>query len=543
MTRLLALLALFGFLAAPSAVRAADAKAAGPTFMLRVQSINDMLDNGEYIAGLVGQEDAAKQLLGFARALGGDKKVLEGVDMSKPFAVYAYLADEITKSEAVAMLPIGDKDAFMGLLKGRLGLEVTDEKGGLYSVESPNNSGTIFFRFENGYVYGTYLNKDNVAVAKLPKPADVIGKDYGVLSLSFRVDRLPDEMKKFAMGAVETALAEAKNQPVPNETPAIKAIKEKSIDSLAAAVKSVLYDGEEVTLKIDVNPKKDELALEMAMTAKKGSTLAKEMQDIKARKSVAFGALSTKDTAFLMGGNMALPASIKTLLGPAIDDLVKLGLKEVPADAIGVVEPVLKGILPTLKAGDLDGGFALIGPTTDGKYTGLSVGKVANGKDFEKSIKEAVGKLPAEYKDLFKLDAETVDGVTYHMIKVQDKLDEKTRKTFGDSDVWLAFRDDAAMAAFGPQAKDVLKAALKSSPKADSVMKMELSVARLIPAAEVANEKTAKQAAKKVFGNDLTGDTFTLSFDAGDSIRMRAALKGKVIKFGMLMSEMGKMEN
>ena len=51
--------------------------------------------------------------------------------------------------------------------------------------------GTIYFRFANGYVYGTYLSKENITVAKLAKPADVVGKGESVLELSFRIDRLP----------------------------------------------------------------------------------------------------------------------------------------------------------------------------------------------------------------------------------------------------------------------------------------------------------------------------------------------------------------
>jgi len=540
MTRILALLALFGFLAAPAPTRAADATATGPTFMLRLQSVNQFLDNGEYIAGLVGQEEMAKQLLGFARALGGEKKILEGVDMSKPFVVYANLAPEITNSEFVAMFPIGDKDAFLGLLKGRLSLDVRDEKNGLYSVESPNNAGTIYFRFANDYVYGTYLNKDNIAVAKLPKPADVIGKDIGVLSLSFRVDRLPDEMKKFALGTIETGLAKGKEEKIPNETPAIRNLSNQAIDSLSAGMKAILDDGEEVTLKIDIDPKKDELALEIGMTAKKGSSLAKDMLGWKTRKSVAFGSLISKDNAVIIAGNLTLPESIKKLLGPAIDDLVKLGLKEAPADAIGVLEPLIKGVVPTLKAGDFDGGTALLGPNADNKYTGLTVGKVANGKELEKSIKEAVAKLPAEYKSVFELDAETIDGVKYHKIKIKEHLDEKTTKVFGDNDLWLAFRDDAVFAAVGPQAKDAIKSALTASPASGSLFKMEFSIARLIPLSEVQDEKASKRAAKQVFGKDLTGDTFTLALDGGDSLKLRASLKGKVIKFGYLMSEKNK---
>ena len=48
-------------------------------------------------------------------------KGIEGVDINKPFVLYADLAAEIINSKAVLMVPIADKDSFLGLLKNRLG--------------------------------------------------------------------------------------------------------------------------------------------------------------------------------------------------------------------------------------------------------------------------------------------------------------------------------------------------------------------------------------------------------------------------------------
>jgi hypothetical protein len=539
MFRILTALGLLSFLTFPILTQAADKPATsdGPAIMVRLQSIDQLLANADYISGLVGGEDSIKNMLGFVRALAGEKGIY-GVDVKKPFVLYANLAQEIVNSEAVLMAPIIDKDSLMNLLQKQLGLTVTDEKDGLYSVESPNNMGTIYFRFANNYVYGTYLNKENIAVAKLPRPADVVGKGDAVLSVALRVDRLPAEMRKFALASVEEQLVKGKDEPLPPEiqSPAVKELRDKFIDSVTAGVKSALFDGQEVNLKIDVDSKKDELALEIEMTAVKGSDLAKEIAALKTKKSLGLGGVSARDAAALIAVNSSLPESLKKVLGPAIDDVVKAGMQQIPGDALPIVEPVIKAALPTLKAGDFDAGFAILGPDAQNLYTIVLAGKVEAGKSLEKAIKEAIGKSPPEVRDLIGVDADTIGDTKLHQIKVKDKLDDKARKVVGESDGWLALRDDLAVVAMGPKAKDAIKQALSSQAVSGPVMKMELFVSRLLPLAELTDEKAAKTAAQKAFKTP-NSDTFVLTVEGGESLRVRGAMKGQIITFGVLMDK------
>ena len=535
MSRFLAFGTLLACLTAPVAARAAD-KPEGPSLMLRLQSIDHLLENAEYVMALAGQEEQGKQVLGFVKLLKGEKGI-EGVDTKRPFILYATLAEKIENSEGVLMVPIADQEAFLGLLKGRVGLEIKSEDG-LYSTQAPGGAGTVFFRFANKYAYATLLNKSFIDEKKLAKPEDVDAKlASSVLSISVRVDRIPDEMKKFALGSIETKLAEAKQQPLPNETETIKAVKEKAIDSLVGGLKSVLFDGKEITFKIDIDAKKDELALEIEMTAKNGSDLSKDFADFKTKKSVAFGSLSSSKSAMMMGMNISAPGSIKKVLGPAVDEVVKMLMGMAPGEVQEIVEPLAKALKPTLKTGDLDGGFTLQGPNADNLYTVVAVGKIANGKDVESAIKDIVQKVPEPFKSAFEIDADKEGDYKLHTLKVKDQLDEKAKKIFGESDLWLAFRDDAVLFAFGPDAKKALKEAIRKSPSTGSLFKLELSVTRLIALAEVQDAKAAKKASQDVFGKDPSGDTLTFSVEGGDKLSLRAALKGKVIKFGVAMDK------
>lgn len=535
MFRSLVLGSLLALLAAPAAARAAD-KADGPAVMLRIQSVDQILDNAEYLAALAGQEEAAKQFLGFVKALSGEKGI-EGVDTKRPFVLYANVAQEVEKSQVVLMVPIADQESFVGLLKQRLSLEITDEKNGLFSTNVPNAPGAVYFRFENKYLYGTFQNKDNIDPKKLAKPEDVAGKGTSVLELSVRVDRIPEPMKQFALATVETALAQAKQAPIPNETDKIKQVKEKAVDSLTGGIKSVLFDGKEINLKIGIDRKKDELALEFELTAKEGSDLAKDFADLKSKKSVALGSLASGKAAMQFAMNLSLPASVKKVLGPAVDEAVKTGLGMAPGEIQEAVEPLVKAVAPTLKAGDFDGGLVFLGPDAKNHYTAVVAGKVADGKKIEAEIKELVKKIPEPVKSAFEVDADSAGDYKLHRIKVGAQLDDNAKKIFGETDMWFAFRDDAALVAFGPDAKSALKDALGKAPAAGSIAKVEMSVSRLIALAESQDPKAAQKAAKEAFGKDPTGDTLSITVEGGESVRLRGVVKGKVIKFFVLLDK------
>ena len=92
--------------------------------------------------------------------------------------------------------------------------------------------------------------------------------------------------------------------------------------------------------------------------------------------------------------------------------------------------------------------------------------------------------------------------------------------------------DDAVVVAVGPNAKEILKKAVSASPAPASLLKMEFSVSRLVALSKAYDAEASKRAAKKVFGdNPKTDDTFTLSVEGGDKLRVNLAVKGKVVQF------------
>jgi len=518
------------------------AATSGPAVLIRVQSINDLLKTADYVRTLAPEEagEQIKQGIDAIKAFIDDKKGLEGIDVTKPIGAYITFKEDFGETPPIVILiPVADKDTVLKALEERLGLKVEKEKDGVFKTQAEQVPFPIYFRFANDYAYVTINDSANIDAKSLPKPADIlVGKPEHIISASVRIDRLPEALKKMAIAAVENKLAEAKEAPLPNAPKSLIEFKDKAIDELVMNLKNILEGGEEASLLLNVDPKKDEVAIELEMKGTKSSQLAKDIKSIRDNKSVVGGALAFPDTALSLNVSVSLAASLKKMLPKVVDDALEEAKKQglIPGDIFDKAEPLIKALLPTVKAGNLDLGIAMIGPDKSDKFTLLAGVKVVDGKKIEEAVKETVKKeLPPEIADLFKLDAEKLsDGSMMHTVKLADFIDEKTEKIVGKSDLHIVFRDDLMLVAIGPNAKEVLTKAVTSKPADVGVLQLKVSLARIVPimgdnAAELSN---AKKVAEKVFGKGGSkADEIRLSVDGGDSLKIKLLAKGKAIQF------------
>jgi len=518
------------------------AATSGPAVLIRVQSINDLLKTADYVRTLAPEEagEQIKQGIDAIKAFIDDKKGLEGIDVTKPIGAYITFKEDFGETPPIVILiPVADKDTVLKALEERLGLKVEKEKDGVFKTQADQIPFPIYFRFANDYAYVTINDSANIDAKSLPKPADIlVGKPEHIISASVRIDRLPEALKKMAIAAVENKLAEAKEAPLPNAPKSLIEFKDKAIDELVMNLKNILEGGEEASLLLNVDPKKDEVAIELEMKGTKSSQLAKDIKSIRDNKSVVGGALAFPDTALSLNVSVSLAASLKKMLPKVVDDALEEAKKQglIPGDIFDKAEPLIKALLPTVKAGNLDLGIAMIGPDKSDKFTLLAGVKVVDGKKIEEAVKETVKKeLPPEIADLFKLDAEKLsDGSMMHTVKLADFIDEKTEKIVGKSDLHIVFRDDLMLVAIGPNAKEVLTKAVTSKPADVGVLQLKVSLARIVPimgdnAAELSN---AKKVAEKVFGKGGSkADEIRLSVDGGDSLKIKLLAKGKAIQF------------
>jgi hypothetical protein len=546
-SRLFRFSALALLLAVPAAgaqePRKADAKAAGPAVLVRVQSINDLIATAKYVRTLIPGEPGDQFELGigaFEAFIDKDKGSIEGIDVKNPIGLYVTFGEELTPTPpAVVLVPVADPEAVLTALKERAMLTIEKEKGDVYKTQPPQSPFPIYFRFANKYAYITINDPQNIDPKTLPKPETVLGgKPEHIISATLRIDRLPDGMKRMAIAGIENQLAMGKDQPIPNETKAIKEFKDKAIDELAANLKSVLDGGEELALRINVDQKAEEVSLELELKGTQGSKLARDIQSIKDNKSVAGGAVASPDAAANFNLSVGLSSGLKALLPPVVDDALGLARKEgnVPGEIQTKIEPLIKALLPTVKAGELDFAAAMIGPDKDNLYTVVAALKVVEGKKIETTLKDLAKKeLPPEVSAMIVFDAEKLTGgASLHTVKLSEHLDEQGRKILGKSDLHLMFRDDLMVAAIGPGAVEALKRAATSQPADVGVTQLQVHLNRFVPVLGENAEQlaAARAAAEKVFGKGVSkADTIRFSIEGGTSLKAKIAAKGKAIQF------------
>ncbi|MBN9117692.1 MAG: hypothetical protein J0I06_00725 [Planctomycetes bacterium] len=506
--------------------------AAGPTLEVRLRSVNDLVTTFEYVAGLAGKEDAAKQVRELVKVLSADGKGIEGVDPKKPIGAYATLNKEVETSPFVVMLPIADEDRFLKALKDRL--DVTPEKaeGGTLKIAVPLIN-ELHLRFANGYLYVSQKPKDLDAKTILA-PKAFFAKDDGALaSVLVHIDRIPADLRTFVLGQFELGLSEARKKDADRESPAEKKLKAMLFDSILAGAKGLVDDGKELSLKLFADAKTDEIWAEVALGARSGSPTAKNFVALGQRKSLPAGIVASSGAAARGNISIGVTEGAKKEYAAAIDALLAEGLKKVPPDQEELAKGAAAAFAPMLKAGELDAAGALIGPDAKGRYKAIGAFGVTEGKGIEKWLKDlvkAVGPFIGD-KVEFTFDTETVGDFALHKIELKE-VDAKFEQLFGTKTVWLATSDKTI--AFSIESDGaMLKKGLKAKAIAAPVFSGEVAVAKFLPLAQPdLKPDELKALLKDAFGDgDTTGkDTIGLSVEGGDKLTAKIKVKGKAVR-------------
>lgn len=529
--------ALLGLLAWPAAPATAQEKArTEPTLVVRVRSIDGLLADVKYLSELVGRPDDAKKIeAGLKQAL---PTGFQGIDPKRPLGVYATLDPDgnLQETTAVVLIPISDEKAFTGLVEKLSGQSVKSEDDGIQSLSLPNLPFPVYFRFANKYAYATIREKDALAPARMLAPEKLLPPDHlPALSASFRIDHIPDALKQIVLGQAELRLADVEEEKPAGETPAQHALKVQTAKAASQRIATVIKEGSELGIKLDVDRQAKVLSAELSLSGKPGSSLATEMATVGKGQSL-FAGLAQPDSAVTFGLHALLPEHLRKNLGPVIDEGFTNALaKEKDAAKRALAKKLLDAIAPTLKSGDIDVAANLRGPAADQHYTLVAAIKVKDGANIETAFKDVLKDLPEADKQKIKLDAETIDGVKVHRLDIQKDLDDEGRKLFGENPLYLAMRPNAVFLTGGVDALGALRTALATSPKSAPPMEVVAHFARLVPAM-TKTKGDPKAAAKQAFTGGGT-DQLHVSVNGGDAIRLRLELQAAVIRFFALVEK------
>jgi hypothetical protein len=182
-------------------------------------------------------------------------------------------------SWAVLAVPVTNENEFLSLLKSH-NLNAIKESDEVYTV-TPDKGPTIYLRLANGYAFASVNSRDVLNPAKLLAPARIFSeKEPFAVSASLRVDQIPDVYKQLLLSQTEPRLTDAAEKKSPGETEEQHAAKARAAKKASEAVASIIKDGGEITLRIAVDRKGNEIATEIGLSSKPGSALASQITSL-----------------------------------------------------------------------------------------------------------------------------------------------------------------------------------------------------------------------------------------------------------------------
>jgi hypothetical protein len=536
------------------ALLGAAAPASAQTLVITAKSLNDLADDFEYLIKTVAPEGdpKAQQVLDAINQF-RKEELAKGLDQGRPFGVTVSLPKDFPQGgppSIVAAVPVKDLGQFLDSLKG-MGVDVSDKPdapGFSHKVTAPNGNMSVFVLESKGY--GIFsLTPDDPDKLKAVDPASWRPKGRPESTVSYRVklSEIPDALKEQMLAGVD-AQAQQQNERKEGEKEADYKARVAGQDFVISGFKSMIKDGDILELDLDVSKETQSAALELALSGRPGTEMAKNLRSFGEKRS-RFEGLGA-DAAVAGWLRVPLAKEIRDLINTAMDEAVKEGPKDLKTDEqMKLFSRFVELMRSSLKADELDMGMSLQ-PSggADSKMVFLSAMSVRDGDEFERLFRDAAKEFKDEKHEV-TLDADkAADDTAIHRLSAPaDSKNEDVVKTFGKPALYVAFRKDAVWAAFGEEGLAVLKQAMGGGASAPSRGESDGPVAAVAHTARVGafpgkNQETMRKAAKTVFpGPGPNRDRIYLGLKGeGDGLRLRLSLDVPALKFFSLVGQESK---
>jgi len=530
-TRLAAVCVPLIVLLAP-AVRSGEKPADAPTVVVRVKSINALLQNLNLVVKLVGQEEAAQQIEGLVKSKIG-KMGLEGIDPSRPFGAYVRFGKAIDDINGAILIPMVDEKTFLTLLDN-FGVNYAKDKDGIYTHRT-NKNVDIYFRFAHQYLYITSVNTESIQNKNLPDPAKALAvPSDATISLVARVDQIPKDAKLIALAQLEEAILAAQRKEQRGATKTQETFRLALLSNFQKLGSRLIHEAGEVRFDLDISDKTKEMTVNFTVTGQPGSELAKMIKDIGNLKSPLSGMVK-KDLAFQGGVHFELPESLNKAFVSVITEVKENALSGIQdAKKKDQARTLFEAMMPTAKAGEFQIVAAVLGPKAQ-RYTFIGALKLKDGDKLGKTVhdllKEALNDIPEDQRGRIQLDFDRVGTIQIHKFVVpkDPKIDKIISEVVGDNQLFLAFRDDALFLGLGQEALATLKTALAKKDSAGSQpLVFDFNVGRM--ALLMAQTQDHKDLAGKLFPNGENGRV-RLTVEGGTNLNAHLQMQLNVLEF------------
>ena len=497
-----------------------------PGVVFRMQPINRLVENAFFLAEAVGMKEQAKMIEGSLKGLTGPKGI-EGIDPEKPIGLYGNIGPNLIDSEVVGLIPIADEKTFVEML-GKLNLQAKKGENGNYVMNIPNSPFPMFFKFKDGYMCATIRDEKGIDDKKLLSPKELLSVEKtGVMSISLNLSGLPEDLIKNIVPQIELQIAEAKQKKIPGETPAVQKLRNDVSEILLQFIVQVFTQGDDLTMKVDMDRKAGDIGLGVSFKGKNGSELAKTIASMGAGKSMGAGMIS-KDSVLHMNMNSVIPATARKDFIKVFQEGINKSIEdEKDAGKKGVMEKMAKALAPTLELGTMDAVME-VRKTSNGKFAFLTAMKIAEGKKIEEVIKLLYKDLPDSEKKKLSLDFAKAGDTNVH--KVDILVQPADVKNFGSEPGYLAISNDVILFAGGEKSLPLVNEALSSSAKPSPIFEFEIAFNK---AAGLLTKEFADavEVAEKIFKENPNSDKLKLTLEGGKELSLKMSMKSTVLTF------------
>jgi len=440
------------------AIHKARAQDLKPVAVVAIASVDENLADVGYITATAGMEDAGKTARLFGSAL------TAGLDKKRPSGMYVLPKDG--DFHAIAFIPVSNLKQLLELHKEYIG-EPRDVGDGILEIGTDR---TAFVKEQSGWAF---IAESSDHLTDLPKDPSVLlgdlAKKYNVAG-KLMVQNVPAELRQTAIDEIKVGVERALEGQGGNVD---REALEKSSRDMMKQIEQVFNEADEVTIGIGIDAAAKKTYMDVNVTAKPGTELAKQMaMNAEAKSDFAGVLLPEAAVTFNMAAKLsesdiaqlgATFATLKSQLTSQIDDDPNL-----TAEQRGVAKEVLvkwlEVIEQTAKTGKFDVGGALV---LEPQSLNFVMGAfVADGPAFEKAIKQVL-ELAKNEPNVPKVqfNAGKLGNLNLHKTAIPIPADEaEARQILGEKlDVVLGIGPQSVYLAAGKGAEALLKKVIDGS--------------------------------------------------------------------------------
>jgi hypothetical protein len=523
------------------------ASAHAQTIVVTAKSVAELSDGLEHVVSAVAPPDnpmAATVLNMLGQVKSG--AMLKGLDRGRLFGLSVTLPKDLGGGEppsVVAAVPVSNAGQFLDSLK-ELGLAVDDQPGVAgfsHKVTMPNGNPTFFVVQSKGYALFSLVPKEAERIGAMdPTSWKPKGRPETALSAVIRLPEVPDVLKDQFLTQFQANLNKS-NEREPGESDSEYRGRIAGQKVSMDAFKSLIRDGDEIALDLDLNRKISVLALELAVSARPNTPMAQALAALNGRRS-RFQALS-KEPAMNAWASLPIAKEVRDALSDVFDQATKVALERLQSDEEKKLFTRLGEVIKsTLYGPEIDLGLVVEGtsPTGAGAPGFVMVAgiKTQKGREFEQLIREAAKKINAG--DVVKVTfdvAKAADGTAIHQFSAPfGKDDAEVARLFGKGTLNFAFRQDAVLASFGESGLASLRRTIEefATPHAsegEAPVSAEIRVASLGAFDQKANGELRQAIADVFRGENAKRDRLHLSLKGdGGTLRLRLAVDVPALK-------------